>query len=792
MSATSALVSRKQKRLIWFSVTAALLLAFWFCLPSSLFDQPDSFVLEDARGELLGATIAADGQWRFPQHDTVPEKFARCITAFEDKRFYYHPGVDPLAMARAIRQNFARKRTVSGGSTLTMQVIRLARPSRRTLGNKMLEAVRAMRLELTHSKKSIMGLYASHAPFGSNVVGLDAAAWRYYGRDPAQLSWGEMAALAVLPNAPSLVHPGKNSRILLAKRNRLIDRLVAAKEIPAEDGELAKSEPVPDRPFALPRLAPHLLDRFRSDARADKTLPHRIRSTVSGRLQQQVSDILERRHSMLRTNGVNNIAALVLDVETGGALAYCGNIFHPENAELESHVDVIRAARSPGSTLKPFLYGAMLNEGMLMPNSLVPDIPTQIAGYEPENYDLGYDGAVPASRALARSLNIPAVRMLQQYRYERLHALLRKMGLKSLNRPPDHYGLSLILGGGEATLWELAGMYASMARSLNHFSLYKGRYAAADWHAPAYFTPENRVKPELLNQGLLNAGAIWQTFRAMEEVMRPGEDLLWQQFDSSQPVAWKTGTSFGFRDGWAIGVTRKYVVAVWTGNTDGEGRPGLIGVETAAPALFDIFRILPASPAFPMPVSDMAQVEVCDDSGFRAAEGCPRHSRQYVPKSCAQSPVCPYTRLVHLDKSGKFQVTDACESPENMVHKGWFVLPPAMEYYYKTRNYSYRILPPFLPGCGDTEEARPMELIYPKNHARIYIPLELDGERGNVIFNAAHRGEGSVFWHIDGNFVGETRNLHQLALNPSPGKHTITLVDREGNRLQQAFTVVNE
>lgn len=767
-----------------------VLMLFWFCLPRALFNKPASFVLEDADGELLGATIAEDGQWRFPAGDSVPDKFVKCITTFEDKRFFQHPGIDPLAFGRAIRQNLSSKRVVSGGSTLTMQVIRLSQPRPRTIWNKLLEMVRALRLEAGYSKKEIMTLYATHAPFGSNVVGLDAAAWRYFGREPSQLSWGEMALLAVLPNAPSLVNPGKNRRILQAKRNRLIDGLVKESILTKIDAELAKTEPLPDKPFALPQLAPHLLDRFKADAKDNPSFPHRIKSTVQNQLQQKVSAITDRHHQLLKANGINNIAALVLDVEKGRVLSYVGNIYHPENPELESHVDVIRAARSPGSTLKPFLYAAMMNEGLLMPNSLVPDIPTQIAGYEPENYDLGYDGAVPASKALARSLNIPAVKMLQQYKYERLHGLLKKMGLNSLNQPPDHYGLSLILGGGEATLWELAGMYASMARSLNHFSTFNNLYNPSDWHPPMYIEPKKPAQNELQKQGLLNAGAIWYTFKAMEEVMRPGEELLWQQLGTGQPIAWKTGTSFGFRDGWAIGVTPKYVVAVWTGNTDGEGRPGLTGIETAAPVLFDIFRLLPSSPPFSMPVSDMIETDVCEDSGFRAGEYCTHKTQQWVPKACAQSAVCPYHQLVHLDAAGLYQVTDACEHPDQMKNTGWFVLPPAMEYYYKTRNYRYKMLPPFKPGCSDATNARPMELIYPKNKARIYIPLELDGSRGNVIFNAAHRGAAHIYWHIDGKFMGETGNFHQLALNPSPGKHTITLVDTDGNRLQQTFEVV--
>lgn len=480
----------------------------------------------------------------------------------------------------------------------------------------------------------------------------------------------------------------------------------------------------------------------------------------------------------------------MLDVETGAALAYAGNIAHSKDPEMESDVDVIDAPRSPGSTLKPLLYASMLHDGLILPNSLIPDIPTQIAGYHPENYDLGYDGAVPASKALSRSLNVPAVKMLQQFKYERFYDFLQKAGITTLKKPADHYGLSLILGGGENTLWELTGAYADMARVLNHYRKYNGRYDTADYHAPVYSVPAAK-KPQLEKNGLLDAGSIYYTFQAMEEVMRPGEEMVWRQFSSSQRVAWKTGTSFGFRDGWAIGITPQYVVGVWVGNTDGEGRPNLTGINTAAPILFDIFRLLPvARDWFDMPIGEMVKIKVCHQSGYRAGEYCEDTDEIWVPKSGLKAPVCPWHQLVHLDISGKWQVTGDCISPADMLSKKWFVLPPSMEYYYKTKNYQYHVLPPFRPDCAFAK-SNPMELIYPKDGAKVYVPLEVDGSRGRMICNAAHRQAGvKIFWHLDDKYVGETTDFHQMALNPAPGKHKLTLVDGNGNNVQIYFEVL--
>lgn len=784
---------KKPKVIVSLFFLFVLTLIFWFCLPKPLFNSPTSYVIDDDQGQLLGASIANDGQWRFPYNADVPEKFKQCIITFEDKRFEHHPGFDIVAFGRAIKQNLSSKKVSSGGSTITMQVIRLATKHKRNIWNKLKEIFMAMRLEVTYSKSEVLALYASKAPFGTNVIGLDAASWRYFGRSPDKLSWGEMAAMAVLPNSPSLVHPGRNRAILLRKRNSLLDKLHKAGIIDSTTAALARLEPVPDRPMPLPQLAPHLLQRFKADHQAKPDCDTRITSSIKSSLQKQVNDILEQHHSLLKANDINNIAAIVLDVETGATLAYAGNISHREDPQMESDVDVIDAPRSPGSTLKPLLYAAMLHDGLILPNSLMPDVPTMIAGYHPENFDLGYDGAVPASRALSRSLNVPAVKMLQQYKYERFYDFLHKAGITTLTKPADHYGLSLILGGGENTLWELSGAYADMARVLNHYNKNNGKYNPADFHNPVY-EKKTVTKPELEKSGLLDAASIYYTFQAMEEVMRPGEEMLWQQFSSSQRVAWKTGTSFGFRDGWAIGVTPKYVVGVWVGNTDGEGRPGLTGINTAAPALFEIFRLLPVSRDwFEMPMGEMVKINVCRQSGYRAGQYCQDVDEQYVPKSGLKAPVCPYHQLVHLSADAKWQVNGNCESPGNILNKSWFILPPSMEYYYKARNYQYHVLPPFRPDCTQAENGNAMEVIYPKNGAKIYVPLEADGTRGRMICNAAHRQPGmKIFWHLDDQYMGETKDFHQMALNPPPGKHILTLVDGNGNTISIGFEVLKK
>ncbi len=760
-------------------------------LPNRLFKDPTSFVVEDADGNLLNASIASDGQWRFPYNKNVPQKFTDCITTFEDKRFFYHPGIDIIAITRSAIANVRHKHTTQGASTITMQVARLACKNReRNIWNKLKETTLALRLEMSYSKKEIIALYAANAPFGSNVVGLDAAAWRYFGRSANKLSWGEMATLAVLPNAPSLVHPGKNRETLLAKRNLLLEKLLLAGKISAQSCELAKLEPLPLKPLALPQDAPHLMERYKKEY--SKSGPTKIKTTLDGNLQRSVARILQLQQQSLKGNGINNICALVLDVETGNTLAYVGNIYQPEKKELESDVDVIASRRSPGSTLKPILYAAMLSDGSILPNALVPDIPTEIGGYTPQNFDLGFDGAVPAKKALSRSLNIPAVRLLQQYKYQRFYEVLQQCGITTLNRPADFYGLSLILGGCEVSMWDIAAVYASFARSLNHQSKNKGIQDPGDFHSAKYYNDQKTKRP-LQNTSAIDPTSIYFTFQAMQEVMRPGEEGLWQQFTSSQKIAWKTGTSFGFRDGWAIGVTPKNVVAVWVGNTDGEGRPGLIGVNTAAPVMFDIFRLLPNVKWFQKPVYNYSYIPVCRQSGFRANIDCADVDTLFMPANAIKSALCPYHKIIQLDATGNFQVNENCEQPSNMLHKSWFILPPSMEYYYKQRNHDYKTLPSFKTGCFVAENTKQMELIYPQTDAKIYVPIEINGEKGKTVFSAAHRNRNvKIFWSLDDGFIIATTITHQIAISPAPGKHIITLTDEQGNSISRSFEIIDK
>lgn len=784
---------RRRSWVVGTIIVASVIFYLFFLLPQPLFKDPYSTVLEDKNGTLLSATIAPDGQWRFPQQEFVPQKFKEAIILYEDKRFESHPGVDFISLGRAIRQNISAGRIVSGGSTLSMQVIRLSRKGKsRTVFEKVREIVLATRLEIRFTKDEILALYASHAPFGGNVVGIESACWRYFGRDPDELSWSEAALLAVLPNNPSLIHLGKNREKLKAKRDRLLTRLGTAGKLDETSLELAIAEPIPQNPIPLPRYAGHLLDRANKEGYAQT----KVITTVDFDLQHRAQQIIADHHERLKGNQIFNAALLVLETKTGNVLAYVGNT--QAGAVNQEDVDVIASRRSTGSILKPFLFAAMIDEGKMLPKTLIPDIPTTINGFSPKNFSHDYDGAVAADQALIRSLNIPAVYELRDYRYEKLHELLKQVGLTTLDRSADHYGLSLILGGAEGTLWDITGAYASMARTLTGYFEHPGknRYNKNDFHPPSFTKKDsarNSQGNEFVENSYLSAAAIWQTFEALKEVYRPGEETGWRYFNSSKKIAWKTGTSFGFRDGWAVGVNPDYAVGVWVGNADGEGRPGLVGTETAAPILFDVFSLLPGQSWFQQPASEMEQVSICSKSGQRASDVCMEVDKHWIVKAGLNTSACQFHKVVHLSKDKRYRVNTTCASIDEMKTTSWFVLPAVQEYYFKSKNLSYKSLPPYRQGCDNPAAIASMDIIYPKSNSKIYLPRNLDGIVSNTIFEVAHRSpSATIYWHLDGHFMGSTKKSHHFALAPAEGSHRLTLVDENGEVLERTFKILSK
>lgn len=761
---------------------------FYFILPQNLFQVSYSKILFSAENEILSVKIAEDEQWRLPLIDSLSFKYKTCLIQFEDEYFYQHWGINPVSLLRATYQNITSGSVHSGGSTITMQVIRMSKNNPpRTVWEKIKEVYLATRIELSFSKEAILNLYAGHAPFGGNIVGITAAGWKYYGRPLHELSWAEAATLAVLPNSPSLIFPGKNNYLLKTKRDFLLTKLYNNKLIDAQTLSLSIEEPLPQRFLSFPRKAPHALEHL-AQQHPNQTI---FFSSLQKRMQLRTGQLLNHYIAEYAHNHIYNGAILVIDNYTNEVVSYVGNSEPIEEKFHENYVDLIQAPRSSGSILKPFLHVAALDDGLILNTSLLPDIPTIIQGFAPKNYTKTYEGAVKANIALARSLNIPAVRLLQQYGYPRFHSKLKQLGFTTLNNEADHYGLSLILGGAETTLWDLGKTYSGMAKTLNKFEKapLNKPYSVNYFDAPTLLS-QKTTEPAYTKYPILSASAIFETFETLLELKRPTEEGSWRLFENSKKIAWKTGTSHGYRDAWAVGITSHYTVAVWVGNATGEGRPGLIGVQVAAPILFSVFNLLPNEGWFRAPKREMYQQAICANSGEKANENCFEVDTILISQSGKKANRCNYCTTVFLNED-ELRVNSTCYDVSKMMDRIFFVLPPVQEWYYVQKSANYKKLPLFAAGCEQHERDTPLGFIYPHPNAKIYIPRLLEGERSQLICQATHKNKKeTLYWHLDNLYLGATSDVHHMAIEYQKGKHQITILDEEGNEKRLRFEIL--
>lgn len=767
----------------------AVLLVWYMLLSRPLFDLPYSTVILDGKSEVIGVKVASDGQFRFPPQNGLPLNYVQAVIAYEDSRFLFHPGVDVAALCRALYMNLKSGKILSGGSTLTMQVIRLSKGNPpRTLWEKFKEIVLSLRLESSCTKSEILALYAAHAPFGRNIVGLRAASLKYFGKRPEWLSWGEAALLAVLPNAPALLFPGRHTRTVKVKRNKLLLKIYRKGLMSEEDYRLAVNEPLPERLHEFPLISTHIMDNALNEHEGE-VCP----TFIDTELQRSVADIVERHMKMLSGSYIYNAAAVVAEVGSGKVRAYVGNA-PPLPGSSGNMVDIIRSRRSSGSILKPALYALMLDKGIILPHSIVSDIPTRYGSYSPANFNHDYRGVVPASSALASSLNIPFLRMLKDYDYHRFYDELKLLGITTLDRDAEHYGLSLILGGAEVSLWDLCNMYRGFASVLRDYAEKDGDYTETSYRGLKLWDTigEEERAVSVSRKPLISASALWFTLKALENVERPDVESGWKVFASRMDLAWKTGTSYGFRDAWAVGVNADWIVGVWVGNASGEGRPGLVGVRTAAPILFETASLLPVKHRFVKPEEEMRTAVVCRHSGFTASPICPDRDTLTVCMRGNRVVPCPYHKLIALDTSEKWRVNSDRVAVSDIRMKPWFCLSPSQEWYYAKSHGDYKRLPPWRPDCKPEHE-EVMEFIYPYPGLKIFVPRDFEKKKETPVFAVAHRRpDATLYWYIDGRFMGKTGRIHQFSFALDYGSHRVSVTDEDGNTIKRDFEVVSK
>jgi penicillin-binding protein 1C len=745
----------------------------YLVIPMPLFNDPHSTIIIDKNGKLLSTKIANDGQWRFPKVDSIPVNFIEAIRYFEDEYFYWHPGVNPVSILRAGYQNISSGRVKSGGSTISMQVIRLSRKNKkRTFIEKFVEIIKALKLEILYSKEEILQFYVSNAPYGGNIVGIEAASWRYFKRPLHLLSWAEYATLAVLPNAPSLIHPGRNRNLLLQKRNRLLHKLYNNKVLDSVTYSLALQEDIPLKPQPFPNEAFHLLDFAIKSGKEGQ----RIKTSIDKSIQVALSKKLDNYINVISQNEIRNACAIVVSLKDTSIKAYIGNTKNqPSGARF---VDLIQAPRSSGSILKPFLYGKAMDDGMIQSTTLLRDVPISISKFSPSNFDKRFEGVVPASEALSRSLNIPATLLLRDYGIVPFYGDLQDFGFTSINRSAGNYGLTLVLGGAEVTLWDLAKAYSHQAMALREYNKENTKVKGLQ----LWVGDERFAKPK----SAISEGGWWLISEALTNVQRPGLDQNWKHFSSSRRIAWKTGTSHGFRDAWAVGYDSEYLVGIWVGNAEGDGRPGLTGVSTAAPLMFQFFQRLKNSGWFSKPETSLKLITICEKSGMSPNQFCPKKEVE-IPKKAKITNRCTLHKNIILNtKNERVYLDCATTAVKDTV---WFSLDPVAAHYYKFSHQNYEPLPAFSSNCkkGDTNM---LDIIYPPDKAEIIVPKDFDGKEEKILVEAAHVNEKSkLYWHLDNLYVGSTVNKHQMLLELDIGVHSLLIIDEWGNTARSKFRI---
>ncbi|RPJ06382.1 MAG: hypothetical protein EHM28_10160, partial [Spirochaetaceae bacterium] len=480
----------------------------------------------------------------------------------------------------------------------------------------------------------------------------------------------------------------------------------------------------------------------------------------------------------LSSFGIKNGAALVVENQTGKVRAYVGSQdFY--SVRTQGQVDGVMAPRSTGSILKPFLYALCMDEGELLPQSILKDIPTHFGAFSPSNELSGYNGLVTVHEALVRSLNVPAVRVLNRYGLYRFYLFLRNAGITTLFRHADDYGLPLIIGGAEANLFELAAAYRGLAR-LGEFE-------------PITIIERENYQIQKGPERLISRGACYMTLQILNDLKRPGAEYYWEQYNNQWPIAWKTGTSFGQRDAWAIGVTPEWTVAIWIGNFTGEGNANLKSGEMAGSLMLDIFNSLPKNPSlawFQRPEDDLKKIEICSETGYLAGPDCLKTSFVDAPASQPTLPICPYHIGIYVDDTGEFQVCSRCWEPGHYKRESILVYTPDVMQFLRENGKIIPHVPPHNPYCLELTGTNPLQVIYPSQNARLWIPRDYSGALEHLVLRAAHRDSSQrLYWYIDGVYFGTTVENHVLPVELPKGAHSLAIVDSTGNRVQTDFNI---
>ena len=730
-----------------------------FPFPHEKLERPYGQIVYDRNGDLIRMFLASDGHWRFrAQLDQITPQLVDAIVASEDQWFRYHPGVNPVSVLRAALSNLRAGGIVSGASTIPMQIARLMEPRPRNFQSKLLEALRALQMSRLYSKDELLEIYLNLTPYGGNIEGIRAASYFYFGKKPDRLSWAETALVTTLPRSPVSYDPTRNLELSTRARDRVIAQLRGKGIISPSQARTASSARLPDHKQKQPLRAPH----FAEMVRRQNPRSQELHTTLDLEIQRAAELQIDSRKAQLRRQGIGNVAVVIIENETRKVVALVGSAGHSDSA-YQGQVNGATARRSPGSALKPFLFALAYDRGLIVPDSPLLDVPYDYAGYVPKNYDRRYRGQVSASQALVQSLNVPAVHLLSRTGLQNFHQLLISGGLSSLDRPSLEYGLPLVLGGGEVRLLDLANLYASLAQGGVHRNLrvVDGRPGAG--------------------KRLFSREAVYFTTHSLTQLRRPDLPQAWDLSLDIPAVAWKTGTSYGHRDAWAIGFSQENTIGVWICNFDGSGVKGLSGAEHAGPLLFDLFRAVePTGSRFEEPPSlEIDTVEVCSVSGQLPTAYCPRTQEIDSIRGRSNFQACRVHRRLFVDAETGLRLDGPCLTSSHYVTRVVEVLPPPLAAWRRRQGQPVEVLPRRAATCHQVGFSDGPRISSPDDATPYLIRQGIPRSHQSIAL-AALAQPGRLYWYQDGLLVASGETGETPFLDPSRGRHELVVVDTIG------------
>jgi penicillin-binding protein 1C len=761
---------RWQRLTFYLSLPFLLFFLMDFCFPLRVnVAYTQTILAKDST--VLHAYLTKDQKWRLKTElsEIIPE-LKQALIYKEDKYFYYHFGLNPVAVVRAFFNNIFQLKTTSGASTITMQVARLLAPKSRNVGNKIWEAFRALQLEWYYSKDEILQLYLNLVPYGGNIEGVKSAALLYFDKNPAKLSLAQIVTLTIIPNRPTSLVLGKHNAFIKQERNRWLNRLLASKIFPEKNLRNALAEKLEAERLPAPEYAPQFCQRLRTENR-DKAIIH---STLSLDNQQKVQQLTSDYVQRIQHLNISNASVLVINNRTKAVEVYVASANFSDKFN-SGEVDGIRGVRSPGSTLKPLLYAVAMDKGLLTPKKVLQDVPVSFSGFEPENFYKQFTGNITAEQALIQSLNIPAVHLLETVGLPNFVDKLKKAQCRQVAKDEKKLGLSLILGGCGLTLEELTGIFATLAN--------KGQYVS-----PHYLATEKTPS----STKIVSAEAAFAITEILAQAKRPDLPTNFENTLRMPKIAWKTGTSYGRRDAWSVGYNAHYTVGVWVGNFSGEGVNNLIGAEVATPLLFQVFNSLDynAGDAWFKAPQKLQVRWVCSESGHTPAPTCVNQVIDtYIPL-ISERQVCTHQKEMYVSADEKTTYCLSCLSAKDFKKKLYPNLSPEMIAFYEVQGIAYTKIPPHNPACKRILSVDAPVILSPSAHKEYIIDRDAPPEL--ALSCKAHNEVQKVYWYLNDQFYKTASPTEKVFFKPEIGLMKIACSDDKGGNSEITIKVSYE